>query len=86
MRTVTAKDLKNKTGDAIQAVSRGEKIVVTLRGKPVALISPINAEMIEQQSLRDMDVAWDDIGRTLQASKPRFKNVEEAMGWTRKRS
>ncbi len=85
MRTVTAKDLKNKTGEAIQAVSRGEKIVVTLRGKPVALLSPINAEELEQQSLRDMDTAWDDIERTLKASRPRFKNVEEAMDWTRRR-
>jgi len=86
MKTVTAKDLKNKTGDVIQAVSRGEKIVVTLRGKPVALISPVNAEMLEKHSLRGMEIAWDDIEKTLQESKPEFKSAEEAMDWTRRRA
>jgi prevent-host-death family protein len=86
MKTVTAKDLKNRTGDAIQAVARGEKIVVTLRGKPVALISPVNAEMLEKQSHRNMKVAWDDIEKTLEKSKPEFESAEEAMNWTRRRT
>ena len=84
MKTVTAKDLKNRTGDAIQAAARGEKIVVTLRGKPVALISPLNAEMLEKQSLRNMKVAWDDIEKTMENSKPEFESAEEAMDWTRR--
>ena len=37
MKTMTARDLKNKTGEAMRAVSKGERVLVTLRSKP-----PIN--------------------------------------------
>ncbi len=86
MKTMTSKNLKNKTGEAMRAVSRGERIVVTLRGKPFALISPVTAESLERVSLRPAEEAWKDIEDTLRRTKPEFKNTREAIAWTRKRS
>lgn len=86
MRTMTAKNLKNRTGEAMRAVSKGERVVVTLRGKPFALISPATAESLRKTSLRSYEEAWNDIELTLKKTKPHFKTAKEAMAWTRKRS
>ena len=85
MKTMTAKDLKNRTGDAIRAVSRGEKIVVTLRGKPVAFFSPVTEALIEKDSLRPIEEAWRDIEEALKKRKPKFRSSKEAIRWTRRR-
>ena len=55
MRMMTAKHLKNNTGEAMRRVSKGEKVVVTLRGKPFALISPVTSESLEKVSLRPLE-------------------------------
>ena len=85
MRMMTAKHLKNNTGEAMRRVSNGEKVVVTLRGKPFALISPVTSESLEKVSLRPLEEAWKDIENTLKKSKPKFNNAKEATHWTRKR-
>lgn len=85
MKTMTAGNLKNKTGEAMEAVSRGEKVVVTLRGKPFALISPVTADSLEKSSLRPFEDAWNDIEKTLKITGPKFKGAKEAMAWTRRR-
>ncbi|MBM4339762.1 MAG: type II toxin-antitoxin system prevent-host-death family antitoxin [Deltaproteobacteria bacterium] len=85
MRTMTAKDLKNQTGKAMRTVSRGEKVIVTLRGRPFALISPMTSVSLAESSLRSPEDAWKDIESALKKTRPRFKNVKEAMNWTRKR-
>lgn len=86
MKTMAAKELKNKTGEAIKTVSNGEKVLVTLRGKPFAIISPVNTASLEEFKLRPIDTAWEDIESTLKESKPKFESLKEAMDWTRKRS
>ncbi len=85
MKTMTAKNLKNRTGEAMRAVSQGEKVVVTLRGKPFALISPATKDALGKASLRTIDKAWDDIEASLEKSRPKFTTAREAMSWTRKR-
>ena len=85
MRMMTAKDLKNHTGKAMRTVSKGEKVVVTLRGKPFAMISPVTPESLGKASLRSPEEAWKDIDDTQKKTEPEFKNVREAMNWTRKR-
>lgn len=86
MKTMAAKELKNRTGEAIRAVSNGKKVLITFRGKPLALMSPVTPAALEKSELRSMDVAWADIENTLKRSNPRFKTIKEAMDWTRKRS
>lgn len=40
MKTVSAKELKNRTGEVLRRVSGGEVVVVTLRGVRVAKFVP----------------------------------------------
>ncbi len=85
MKTMTARDLKNKTGEAMRTVLKGERVVVTLRGKPFALISPATEDTLGKSSLRNIDEAWNDIKDALRKTTPRFASAKEAMSWTRKR-
>lgn len=41
---------------------------------------------LESLKLRPMETAWSDIENTLKRSKSKFKNLKEAMDWSRKRS
>lgn len=87
MKTMTAKELKNKTGEALREASRGKKILVTRRGKPVAVISPATEEefnLIEKAS--PYGEAWQSIENTLDETTPYFANWQEAISWSRKRS
>ena len=46
MSIITAKQLKQKTGEVIRKVRSGERLTITYRGKPVAVIAPpIKEEM-----------------------------------------
>ncbi|MEK6725128.1 MAG: type II toxin-antitoxin system prevent-host-death family antitoxin [Deltaproteobacteria bacterium] len=86
MRTMTAKDLKNHTGEVMRSIFKGEEIVVTLRGKPAAVILPF-VESAKKKPLRPrpFEEAWKDIEKTLKKTGPEFKTWQEAMGWSRKR-
>ncbi len=85
MRIVTAKQLKQKTGEIIKMVRAGERFTLTYRGKPVAIIQPVSEHSREMQS-RSFDEAWRDIETTLAESKPRFSDWREATGWMRDRN
>lgn len=83
--TMTAKELKNRTGDAFRAVSRGDRVVLTRRGKPVAILVPVT-ETEEEPSLPSFEEAWAEIDEALARSEPEFPTLEEAMSHTRGRS
>lgn len=40
MRTVTHRELRNHSAELLRSVEAGEAVVVTNRGKPVAVVSP----------------------------------------------
>jgi len=87
MSTVTAKQLKQRTGEVIRRVRSGERLTVTFRGNPVAVITPLEEEKAEAlKELRPFDEAWRDIVQTLKKTKPRFKEWREVTGWMRKRT
>lgn len=87
MKTMTAKDLKNHTGEVMRRVSRGEEVVVTLRGRPAAVILPFaSARGRAAGEARSFDEAWEDIEAALRKSRPAFKTWREAIGWSRKRT
>lgn len=48
MYRVGARELKQHTGESIERVRKGERVVLTLRGSPVAVISPIDADALEE--------------------------------------
>ena len=44
MKTVSVREAREKIGSLLDAVSAGENIVITRRGKPVAQLTNINTE------------------------------------------
>jgi len=49
--TETAKQLKQKTGEVLRRVRSGERLTVTYRGKPVAVIAPFKLEVSDAFSV-----------------------------------
>jgi prevent-host-death family protein len=87
MGTVTAKQLKQRTGEVIRRVKSGERLTVTYRGKPVAIISPpTTGETKTLENLRSIEDAWADIEKTLDETTPGFEGWKEATAWARNRN
>jgi prevent-host-death family protein len=86
MKSISAKELKNRTGEVLRRVEEGEKVVITKRGKPCAVLSPVAEELLLPDGLRSYSEAWADIEQTLKTTRPHFKTWEEAMRWTRRRA
>jgi prevent-host-death family protein len=87
MGTITAKQLKQKTGEVIRRIKSGERLTLTYRGKPLAVIEPTtknDRKMINQ--INESAKAWERIESTLNSTNPKFKNWREATGWVRNRS
>jgi prevent-host-death family protein len=87
MGTVTAKQLKQNTGEIIKRVKSGESLTLTYRGKTIAVIAPPNAEETAAvEEIRPFAEAWEDIEKTLGNTKPPFKGWKEAVDWVRNRT
>ena len=87
MSVITAKQLKRETGGMLKRVRAGERLTVTHRGKPVAVILPLGeAEEQAIRGLRNMEEAWQDIELTLENTLPEFEGWQEATRWARKRT
>jgi prevent-host-death family protein len=41
MHTATAKDLRQKTSELLDSVRRGREVVITYRGKQIAVLAPL---------------------------------------------
>jgi len=41
MRTATAKDLRQRTSALLDTVRRGQEVVITYRGKQIAVLAPL---------------------------------------------
>ena len=41
MRTATAKDLRQRTSTPLDTVRRGQEVVITYRGKRIAVLAPL---------------------------------------------
>lgn len=54
MKTATITTLKAKLSEHIALVKRGEEVIVTERGKPVARIVPIPPSESEDERIRDL--------------------------------
>ena len=87
MGTVTAKQLRQRTGEVIKRVKSGERLTVTFRGKPIAVIAQPPVEETETAAaLRPFDEAWEDIERALGKTTPEFEGWKEATNWVRNRT
>jgi prevent-host-death family protein len=85
LKTVTAKHLKNRTGEVLREVGRGARIVVTRRGRPHALLSPVREGQLGEIDLRPLEEAWGSIEESLRKTRPEFPTWKEAMRWSRRR-
>jgi len=86
MGFITAKQLKQKTGEVIKRVKSGERLTITYRGKPVAIISPsVERDENTMERLSPFDKAWKGIEASLEKSEPAFKGWQEATEWVRSR-
>ena len=86
MKTISAKELKTRTGDVLRRVGRGDKILVTKRGKPCAVISPAGEEQSATIELLPYEEAWRGIEQTLRSTKARHRSWEDAIRWSRRRA
>jgi len=86
MGTITAKQLKQKTGDVIKRIKSGERLTLTYRGKPLAVIEPTTEKDLNKlNKVSDSVKAWERIELTLNSTNPEFKNWREATEWVRNR-
>lgn len=85
MRSMTARDLKNSTGDVVRALRRGDSVLLTFRGKALATIEPLRPDEPEPAAVPPYEKAWAEIERQLERSRPRFRSWREAEDYTRGR-
>jgi prevent-host-death family protein len=87
MGTITAKQLKQKTGEVIKRIKSGERLTLTYRGKPLAVIEPATInDTKELNRVSESAKAWEKIESTLNSTNSEFKNWREATEWVRNRS
>lgn len=85
MKPMTARDLKNSTGEVVRTLRRGESVLLTFRGKPLGTIVPLRAGDLEAPSIRPYEEAWGHIEKQLRRSKPHFASWKEAEDQSRGR-
>lgn len=81
---IAATELKNRMGQALRAAEHGRRVVVTRRGRPVAVIIPATAPPADEQQV-PYDQAWQDIEQALADSEPRHRSWRDAFGASRRR-
>jgi prevent-host-death family protein len=75
MRTVGSRELKNRLGRYLGLVRKGETIVVTDRGKPVARILPPEPEQEKGKSISEILKQLEAAGHLRLGTRP-FKHLK----------
>jgi prevent-host-death family protein len=75
MRTVGSRELKNRLGRYLGFVGKGETIIVTDRGKPVARLLPPEPEPDKTYSLDDLLRRLEAEGHLRLGTRP-FKRIK----------
>lgn len=58
MKSISATELKNRTGEVLRRVGEGEKVLITRRGKPWAVLAPVTESTLRPAGLREYKVTW----------------------------
>jgi antitoxin (DNA-binding transcriptional repressor) of toxin-antitoxin stability system len=85
MKPMTARELKNATGEVVRTLRRGERILLTFRGKALGTIDPLRPEAENVPTIRPYEEAWAEIEAQLERSRPRFASWREAEDESRGR-
>ena len=63
MVTVPARDLKNRTGEIVRRIERGEHILITKRGKALAVMRPArNLSTAARKRRPERDIVGEGVG------------------------
>ncbi len=82
MYSVGARELKQHTGEIMERVRSGERVLLTLRGEPVAVLSPLDRGAIEEALQAESEKAEKESLGWLAASEEAFSfwdNIEDAV-------
>ncbi len=82
MERVGARELKQHTGEIIERVRMGERVLITYRGEAVAVISPIDREAVEEALISEAERAERESLGWLAASEGAFsfwENEDDAV-------
>lgn len=88
MEFATVKELRQDLKRLLARVDAGEQVIITRRGKPVAVLSPFALEadpQVEEPPLRPFEEAWEEIEQVLERSQPAFSSWKEALASSRAR-
>ena len=85
MRVITAKALKQHTGDFIKRLRAGEPFVLTYRGKRIGVVTPCTDDQGEGTS-ESADLGWAEVEAALAQSEPPFPDWSRATAWIRDRT
>lgn len=72
MYSVGSRELKQHTGEIIERVRSGERVLLTMRGEPVAVISPVDRGAIEKAVQSEAEKAEKESLGWLAASQEAF--------------
>ena len=85
MKPMSARDLKNSTGEVIRTLRRGESILLTFRGKPLGTIEPLRPDRRGVPAIQPYEDAWATIETELKRSSPHFASWKDAENHSRSR-
>ena len=85
LKPMTARDLKNATGEVVRTLRRGESILLTFRGKALGTITPIRTDEQHPAVVAPYEEAWAEIEAQLQRSPPAFASWKDAEDHSRSR-
>jgi prevent-host-death family protein len=76
MQRIGARELKQHTGAVIERIQKGERLLLTHRGSPIAIITPINSaafdQLLDHEAEAAESLAW------LKASESAFRFWDNA--------
>ena len=85
VKTVTARELKNATGEVVRSLRRGESLLLTFRGKPLGTIEPVEGDDAHATAVPSYEEAWAEIEGQLKRSAPHFASWQDAEAHSRGR-
>jgi prevent-host-death family protein len=85
LKFATSKELRLRAGDIIKSVKKGDRYIVTYRGKPVAIVLPFSEQNVGEPSPRPYEEAWADIEKTINESEAAYTSWERAIDESRRR-
>ena len=82
---MTAKELKNSTGEVVRTLRRGGSILLTFRGKALGTIDPVRPDEPQETAVLPFEEAWADIEAQLKRSASHFASWQDAEDYSRGR-